>query len=189
MERSRFWLSMQRIVLEILEENPAQLYSDWISGKVVRVNSDGTVDVNLEDVTQRLATVSRAKIVAGVGETVEVTAGTRVSIGWLQHDERYPIAVHTGWLGAGGLKSRSTLFSDLFEFVRGTSVKLRITDKIRAQKFSGANPQPVVRTTDIIELPANSVIVAVDFGSSTVTLNPNPIVCTILGGSEVLEAD
>lgn len=104
----RAYESIKAIVLRVLSEANEINFRGTYSARV-SADSSGPVDVFFEDDLQRIRFVKSAKIYSEVGQTVTLAKGTRVILGWLNGDERYPYVLASDWIDkAGGLKTLQT---------------------------------------------------------------------------------
>lgn len=99
-------LSIRDVVERLLVESRTFDYGRLYQGSIaVDGGADGQVDVNVIDDLRRVKSVSGARLLTVVGSTAAVRRGSRVAVGWLGGDPRYPFALLGGWGGDGGLTS------------------------------------------------------------------------------------
>ena len=104
MSYSRLKDSFRKLVLDILaEEGPPPAWR-LVPARVVSVNGN-LVDVIFDDPASLVKFKSKIPLLTGVGETVEISSGSKVLVGWQACDERYPFALYGSWIGDGSLKS------------------------------------------------------------------------------------
>lgn len=102
----RITLAQRDVIERLLAESRTFDYGRLYQGSIaVDGGADGQVDVNFVDDLRRVKSVSGARLLTVVGSAAVVKRGSRVAVGWLGGDARYPFALLGGWGGDGGLTS------------------------------------------------------------------------------------
>jgi hypothetical protein len=112
MTEGRLKKLLKRWILDILAEEGAPPAWRFLEGVIVKVHSSNKVDVVFKDPDNRLKSKNNIDFRAPVGDVIEVTAGTKVVVGFLACDERYPVAFASQWLTGGSLKKKTTTATD-----------------------------------------------------------------------------